>query len=52
MTWDEVEKTSKKRDANLLVFRTDDTLQRVEKFGDLFAPMNELKQKLPKKWEL
>ncbi len=52
VTWDEVEKTSKKRDANLLVFRTDDTLQRVEKFGDLFAPMNELKQKLPKKWQL
>ncbi len=52
VTWEEVEKTSKKKDANLLVFRTDDTLQRVEKFGDLFAPMNELKQKLPKKWEL
>ncbi len=52
VTWEEVEKTSKKKDANLLVFRTDDTLQRVEKFGDLFAPINELKQKLPKKWEL
>ncbi|MBA3762651.1 MAG: ATP-dependent DNA ligase [Chthoniobacterales bacterium] len=52
VTWEEVEKTSKKKDANLLVFRTDDTLQRVEKFGDLFAPINELNQKLPKKWEL
>ncbi len=52
VTWEEVEKTSRRKDANLLVFRTDDTLQRVEKFGDLFAPMNELKQKLPKKWEL
>jgi bifunctional non-homologous end joining protein LigD len=52
VTWDEVEKTSKEKDANLLVFRTDDTLQRVEKLGDLFAPMNELKQKLPKKWQL
>ncbi len=52
VTWDEVETTLKKKDANLLVFRTDDTLRRVEKLGDLFAPMNEQKQKLPKKWEL
>ncbi|MDQ3314521.1 MAG: non-homologous end-joining DNA ligase [Verrucomicrobiota bacterium] len=51
VTWEEVEITLKEKDANLLVFRTDDTLQRVEKFGDLFAPMNELKQKLPKKWD-
>ncbi len=52
VTWEEVEKTLKKRNANLLVFRTGDTLKRVEKLGDLFTPMNELKQKLPKKWKL
>jgi hypothetical protein len=33
-------------------FHGDKTLARVEKLGDLFAPIEELKQKLPKKWEL
>ena len=27
-----------------------DTLKRVEEMGDLFAPIEKLKQKLPKKW--
>ncbi len=48
ITWDEVENCLKKKDAKLLVFETHQTLARVEKLGDLFAPLLELKQKLPK----
>jgi bifunctional non-homologous end joining protein LigD len=46
--WKEVETCRKKGDASLLVFESDDVLKRVEKFGDLFAPLLKLKQKLPK----
>jgi bifunctional non-homologous end joining protein LigD len=49
VTWEEIETTLRKKDPNLLVFRSDDTLKRVAKFGDLFAPINDLKQKLPRK---
>ncbi|MEP6603831.1 MAG: non-homologous end-joining DNA ligase [Spartobacteria bacterium] len=52
LTWDEVENCLKKKKADLLKFRSDKTLARVEKLGDLFAPVEKLKQKLPKKWEL
>jgi bifunctional non-homologous end joining protein LigD len=48
VTWDEVEKTLKKKDAGLLVFEANQVLERVEKMGDLFAPLGTLKQKLPK----
>lgn len=48
VTWDEVEHTLKKKDAKLLVFESKQTLERVEKMGDLFAPLLSLKQKLPK----
>jgi bifunctional non-homologous end joining protein LigD len=48
VTWDEVEKTLKKKDAGLLVFEANQVLDRVEKMGDLFAPLGTLKQKLPK----
>jgi bifunctional non-homologous end joining protein LigD len=48
VTWGEVENTLKKKDANLLVFESKQTLERVEKMGDLFAPLLNLKQKLPK----
>jgi len=48
VTWDEVENTLKKKDAKLLVFESKQTLERVEKMGDLFAPLLNLKQKLPK----
>jgi len=48
VTWEEVEKTLKKKDANLLVFEAKQVLERVEKIGDLFAPLSTLKQKLPK----
>jgi bifunctional non-homologous end joining protein LigD len=48
VTWEEVERTLKKKDATLLVFEFDQVLKRVEKMGDLFAPVLTLKQKLPK----
>ena len=47
VSWDEVEKCLKKNDAGLLVFETTDVIKRVEKMGDLFEPVLELKQKLP-----
>ena len=48
ITWEEVERTLKKKNAGLLVFESHQTLARVEKMGDLFAPLLTLKQKLPK----
>jgi bifunctional non-homologous end joining protein LigD len=48
VTWDEVERTLKNKDASLLVFEVPQVLQRVAKMGDLFAPLLKLKQKLPK----
>jgi len=47
VTWEEVEKTLKKEDAGLLVFEAPQVVTRFEKMGDLFEPMNELKQRLP-----
>ena len=47
VTWDEVEKTFKKKDASLLVFEAPQVVSRVEKMGDLFEPVHELKQRLP-----
>jgi bifunctional non-homologous end joining protein LigD len=51
VTWDEVANCWKKKKADLLKFRSDKTLARVEKMGDLFEPVEKLKQKLPKKWK-
>src|SRR6266571_7936560 len=48
VTWEEVERALKKKDAGLLVFESHQALERVEKMGDLFAPLLKLKQKLPK----
>ena len=50
VTWEEVEHTLKKKDPKLLVFPSDRVLKRVEKQGDLFEPVENVKQKLPKKW--
>lgn len=50
VTWNEVENCLKKKNAELLKFRSGQTLDRVEKLGDLFEPVETLKQKLPKKW--
>jgi bifunctional non-homologous end joining protein LigD len=47
VTWEEVERTIKKKDAGLLVFEAAQTMKRVEKMGDLFAPVAALKQRLP-----
>jgi len=47
VTWDEVQRCLKKKDAGLLVFEAAQTLERVSKLEDLFAPVLELKQKLP-----
>ena len=52
VTWEEVEETLKRKRAQRLVFRCDQTLARVEKMGDLFEQVETLKQKLPKKWKL
>jgi bifunctional non-homologous end joining protein LigD len=47
VTWDEVEKAVKKKDATPLIFESQDTLRRVDKLGDLFEPVLKVKQKLP-----
>ena len=46
--WEEVEETLAKGDADLLRFEAPQVIERVEKDGDLFAPVDNLKQKLPK----
>ena len=45
--WEEVEKAVEKSDAGLLLFDSEQVLKRVSRFGDLFAPVLKLKQKLP-----
>src|SRR5205085_11439549 len=47
VTWKEVEQCLKKEDPKVLVFRSSETLKRVEKLRDLFEPVLSLKQKLP-----
>jgi bifunctional non-homologous end joining protein LigD len=37
----------KQEDPNLLVFTSDQVLGRVQKYGDIFEPVLQLKQKLP-----
>jgi DNA primase len=49
VTWNEVEKCLKKKNAELLRFRSDQVLARVEKLSDPFEPVEKIKQKLPKK---
>jgi bifunctional non-homologous end joining protein LigD len=48
LTWDEVEQVAESRDGALVMFEADDVLARVEKHGDLFAPVAQLQQALPK----
>jgi bifunctional non-homologous end joining protein LigD len=45
--WEEINKAVKKKDPELLVFEAGDVIKRVEKLGDLFAPVLKLKQRLP-----
>ena len=47
VSWDEVEHALRKKDANRLVFEAPQTVSRVEKMWDLFAPVLKLKQRLP-----
>jgi bifunctional non-homologous end joining protein LigD len=48
VTWEEVERAFKKKDAKMLVFEAKQVIERAEKMGDLFEPVLTLKQKLPK----
>ena len=48
VTWDEVSRALKKKDAKHLTFESKDVLDRVQKMGDLFEPVLTLKQKLPR----
>ena len=52
VTWDEATNCLRKKKADLLKFRSDKVIARAEKSGDLFAPVEKLKQKLPNKWKL
>jgi bifunctional non-homologous end joining protein LigD len=47
VAWEEVEVTLQRGDPSRLIFHTEAVLQRVEKLGDLFAPVLTLKQRLP-----
>jgi bifunctional non-homologous end joining protein LigD len=48
VTWDEVEKCLKKGDPDLLSFEAPEDLKRIDKHGDLFKPVLELRQEVPK----
>ena len=48
LTWDEVEEALDAGDASRLVFEAGDVLERVERDGDLFAPLLETQQDLPR----
>lgn len=47
VTWDEVEDVADSGDKSKLVFESDMVLDRIERHGDLFAPVLELEQELP-----
>lgn len=47
VAWEEVETVAESGDGSSLVFEAGDVLGRVEKQGDLFAPVLELEQELP-----
>ncbi|HXV05928.1 MAG TPA: hypothetical protein VFP23_08525, partial [Solirubrobacterales bacterium] len=47
VSWEEVEGALDRDDRDCLVFEAADVLKRIERQGDLFAPVLELKQKLP-----
>jgi bifunctional non-homologous end joining protein LigD len=48
VTWDEVDACLEAEDAGLLVFEQDEVLRRVDRDGDLFAPVLTLVQELPR----
>jgi bifunctional non-homologous end joining protein LigD len=47
VSWDELEVACDNNDADALAFEPDQVLKRVERLGDLMAPVLELKQSLP-----
>jgi bifunctional non-homologous end joining protein LigD len=47
VAWKEIQTALRRKNANTLVFEASDVLKRVDKLGDLFAPVLILKQKLP-----
>jgi bifunctional non-homologous end joining protein LigD len=47
VTWDEVETVVRRRNATFLNFESREVLKRVQKMGDIFAPVLSLRQKLP-----
>jgi bifunctional non-homologous end joining protein LigD len=47
VTWEEVEAASRRRSGKVLTFEHDEVLKRVERDGDLFAPVLALRQALP-----
>jgi bifunctional non-homologous end joining protein LigD len=47
IAWEEVEGVAASGDPDSLAFTSDDTLERVARHGDLFAPVLELEQPLP-----
>ncbi len=47
VTWEEVEQCMARKDPTLLVFDSDQVLERVKNNGDHFAPVLKLKQKMP-----
>ncbi len=48
VTWEEVERCARRRDPRALEFTAAETLSRVERHGDLFAPVLSLRQRLPR----
>ena len=47
LTWEEVEAVVESGDPESVVFEADDVVDRVERLGDLFAPVASLRQELP-----
>ena len=47
LKWTELEAAVRQKAAKRLVFTAPEVIQRAKKFGDLFAPILKLKQKLP-----
>lgn len=47
LLWDEVARAARRRDASALVFDSARALERVQRLGDLFAPVLALSQRLP-----
>jgi bifunctional non-homologous end joining protein LigD len=47
VTWDELDSALSSKDASMLRFNPGQVLERVERLGDLHAPVLEVQQELP-----